>query len=168
MLHTLTTSFILFQSCPVDNSTSAIPFFLQMDANQRWDVDEAVGNMARLAIARPMWIEEPTNCDDVLGHGIIAACIKDLDIGVASGEVASSKVMFKQFFQNEALKYCQIDSCRVGVGISEILAILLMAAKAGGKVCPHAGGVGLCEYVRHLCMIDFVVFNPKDEPDRVC
>ena len=87
--------------------------------------------------------------------------------GVATGEACSNKVLFKQLLQLKAIKYCQIDSCRVA-GLSEILSILLMAAHAGVKVCPHAGGVGLCEYVRHLAMIDYVCFNPVDEPDRVC
>lgn len=142
---------------------------LMMDANQKWGVDEAIENMKRLAKFRPIWIEEPTNCDDVLGHAKIANALKKskLVCGVATGEACSNKVLFKQLLQSQAIRYCQIDSCRVS-GVSEILAILLMAAKAGVKVCPHAGGVGLCEYVRHLAMIDFVCFNPLDEMDRVC
>ena len=143
---------------------------LMMDANQKWNVDEAVRNMKTLAAFRPMWIEEPTNCDDVVGHATIAKALRAVGggaCGVATGEACANKVLFKQLLQLEAIRYCQIDSCRVA-GVNEILGILLMAAKAKVKVCPHAGGVGLCEYVRHLCMIDFVCFNPTDEPDRVC
>ena len=140
---------------------------LMMDANQKWGVNDAIENMKRLAKFRPIWIEEPTNCDDVLGHAEIARALKGTTCGVATGEACSNKVLFKQLLQSQAIKYCQIDSCRVS-GVSEILAILLMAAKANVKVCPHAGGVGLCEYVRHLAMIDFVCFNPFDEEDRVC
>ncbi len=145
---------------------------LMMDANQKWNVDRAVENMKILARApfKPIWIEEPTNCDDVVGHATIARALESVEggvCGVATGEACANKVLFKQLLQLKAVRYCQIDSCRVS-GVNEILSILLMAAKAGVKVCPHAGGVGLCEYVRHLCMIDFVCFNPKDEPDRVC
>ena len=143
---------------------------LMMDANQKWNVDEAVRNMQTLAAFRPMWIEEPTNCDDVVGHATIAKALRAVGggaCGVATGEACANKVLFKQLLQLEAIRYCQIDSCRVA-GVNEILGVLLMAAKARVKVCPHAGGVGLCEYVRHLCMIDFVCFNPTDEPDRVC
>ena len=142
--------------------------YLMMDANQKWDVQEAIENMKLLSKFKPLWIEEPTNCDDILGHLAIANALKEFsDIGVATGEVANSKIIFKQLIQTKAIKYCQIDSCCIA-GISEILSVLLMAAKANIKVCPHAGGVGLCEYVRHLAMIDYVCFNPKDELDRVC
>lgn len=142
--------------------------YLMMDANQKWDVQEAIENMKLLSKFKPLWIEEPTNCDDILGHLTIANALKEFsDIGVATGEVANSKIVFKQLIQTKAIKYCQIDSCRIA-GINEILSVLLMAAKANIKVCPHAGGVGLCEYVRHLAMIDYVCFNPKDELDRVC
>ena len=144
---------------------------LMMDANQKWNVDTAVANMKELiAAARPIWIEEPTNCDDVVGHAKIAqdlAKVRGGMCGVATGEAACNKIIFKQLLQLEAIRYCQIDSCRVA-GVNEILSILLMAAKAKVKVCPHAGGVGLCEYVRHLCMVDFVCFNPVDEQDRIC
>lgn len=143
---------------------------LMMDANQKWDVDEAVENMKRLSEFGPIWIEEPTNCDDAVGHATIAKALRGVAggrCGVATGEACANKVIFKQLLQLDAIRYCQIDSCRVA-GPNEILAILLMAAKAGVKVCPHAGGIGLCEYVRHLCMIDFICFNPKDEMDRVC
>lgn len=144
---------------------------LMMDANQKWNVDTAVKNMKKLIeAARPIWIEEPTNCDDVVGHANIAKSLSEIDggiCGVATGEAAANKIIFKQLLQLKAIRYCQIDSCRVA-GVNEILSILLMAAKAEVKVCPHAGGVGLCEYVRHLCMIDFICFNPVDQHDRIC
>ncbi|HEV2247599.1 MAG TPA: enolase C-terminal domain-like protein, partial [Terriglobia bacterium] len=114
---------------------------LMMDANQVWGVDEAIANMKVLAKFNPWWIEEPTSPDDVLGHARIARAIAP--IGVATGEQCQNRVIFKQLFQSKAISFCQIDSCRVG-SINEILAILLMAAKFGVPVCPHAGGVGLC------------------------
>lgn len=137
---------------------------LMMDANQRWEVSEAIENMAKLAEVDPWWIEEPTCPDDILGHAEIAKAIAP--IGVATGEVCQNKVMFRQLLEAKAIKFCQIDSCRVA-GPSEILAILLMAAKSGVAVCPHAGGVGLCEYVRHLVMIDYILVSGSLE-DRVC
>lgn len=141
--------------------------YLMMDANQKWGVGEAIEKMQRLQDFDPMWIEEPTSCDDVVGHQKIAQNLTRGRCGVATGEACANKVLFKQLLQLDAIRYCQIDSCRVA-GVGEILAILLMCAKKGVKVCPHAGGVGLCEYVRHLAMIDYVVFNPNDAPDRIC
>lgn len=129
---------------------------LMMDANQKWDVDEAITSMATLAKYNPYWIEEPTSPDDVLGHAKIARAVAP--IKVATGEHCQNRVMFKQFLQAGAIEICQIDSCRVG-GVNEILAILLMAAKFDVPVCPHAGGVGLCEYVQHLSMIDYVAIS---------
>lgn len=129
---------------------------LMMDANQKWDVDEAIENMAALAKYNPYWIEEPTSPDDILGHAKIAKAIAP--IKVATGEHCQNRVMFKQLLQANAIEICQIDSCRVG-GVNEILAILLMAAKFEVPVCPHAGGVGLCEYVQHLSMIDFIAIS---------
>jgi L-fuconate dehydratase len=126
---------------------------LMMDANQIWDVEEAIGNVARLAEFDPYWIEEPTHADDVLGHARIAAEVAP--IRVATGEVAANRVIFKQLLQANAIGVCQVDACRVG-GINEVLAIVLMAAKFGVPVCPHAGGVGLCEYVQHLSIFDFL------------
>ncbi len=126
---------------------------LMMDANQRWDVGEAIANMRRLARFEPWWIEEPTSPDDVLGHAAIARAIAP--IGVATGEHCQNRVMFKQLLQAEAIQFCQIDSCRLG-GVNEILAVLLMTKKFGVPVCPHAGGVGLCEYVQHLSIFDYV------------
>lgn len=129
---------------------------LMMDANQKWDVDEAIENMAALATFQPYWIEEPTSPDDILGHAKIAKAVAP--IKVATGEHCQNRVMFKQLMQANAIGICQIDSCRVG-GVNEILAILLMAAKFNIPVCPHAGGVGLCEYVQHLSMIDYIAIS---------
>lgn len=127
--------------------------FLMMDANQKWDVDEAISNMKELSQFNPLWIEEPTSPDDILGHARIAREI--VPVKVATGEHCHNRVMFKQFLQAGAMDFCQIDSCRVG-GVNELLAIILMASKFRVPVCPHAGGVGLCEYVQHLSMFDFV------------
>jgi L-fuconate dehydratase len=127
---------------------------LMMDANQVWDVDEAIANMARLAAARPYWIEEPTHADDVLGHARIARTLPS-SCRVATGEVAANRVIFKQLLQAEAIGTCQVDACRIG-GVNEVLSVLLMAAKFGVPVCPHAGGVGLCEYVQHLSIFDYL------------
>ncbi len=136
---------------------------LMMDANQRWDVGEAIENMSRLAPFNPWWIEEPTSPDDVLGHAAIAAAVAP--IGVATGEHCQNRVIFKQLLQAHAIKFCQIDSCRLG-GVNEVLAVLLMAAKFGVPVCPHAGGVGLCEYVQHLSIFDYVCVSGSLQ-DRV-
>ena len=126
---------------------------LMMDANQVWGVKEAIDNMNQLAEFKPFWIEEPTSPDDVLGHATIARAIAP--IHVATGEMCQNRVIFKQLFQANAIGICQIDSCRVG-GVNEILAIILMAAKFKIPVCPHAGGVGLCEYVQHLALFDYI------------
>ena len=129
---------------------------LMMDANGRWGVDEAIDWMRDLAAFDPYWIEEPTSPDDVLGHAAIRKAVAP--IGVATGEQCQNRVLFKQFLQAQALDFCQIDSCRLG-GVNEVLAVLLMAAKFGVPVCPHAGGVGLCEYVQHLAVFDFVAVS---------
>ena len=126
---------------------------MMVDSNQRWDVDEAIARIAELAGCGLWWAEEPTHPDDVLGHARIAKAIAP--IGVATGEHAANRVMFKQLLQANAISFCQIDSCRLG-GVNENLAVILMAAKFGVPVCPHAGGVGLCEYVQHLSMFDFI------------
>ena len=133
---------------------------LMMDANQRWDVGESIENMRMLARFNPWWIEEPTSPDDVLGHATIAKAIAP--IGVATGEHCQNRVMFKQLLQAKAISFCQIDSCRLG-GVNEILAVLLMAKKFGVPVCPHAGGVGLCEYVQHLSIFDYVCVSASLE-----
>lgn len=126
---------------------------LMMDANQRWDVDEAVEKMDALAEFDPWWIEEPTSPDDVLGHAAIRDAISP--IGVATGEQCQNRVLFKQLMQADAIDFCQIDACRLG-GVNEVLAVLLMAATYDVPVCPHAGGVGLCEYVQHLSIFDYL------------
>jgi L-fuconate dehydratase len=136
---------------------------LMMDANQKWDVDEAIENMKELAQFKPWWIEEPTSPDDILGHAKISKAVAP--IKVATGEHCQNRVMFKQFMQAGGLQICQIDACRVA-GVNEVLAILLMAAKFEIPVCPHAGGVGLCEYVQHLSMIDYIAISGNME-DRV-
>lgn len=133
---------------------------LMMDANQKWDVDEAITNMESLKKFNPWWIEEPTSPDDILGHAKIAKAVSP--ILVATGEHCQNRVMFKQLMQSGGLGICQIDSCRVG-GVNEVLAILLMAAKFKIPVCPHAGGVGLCEYVQHLSMIDYIAISGSME-----
>jgi len=126
---------------------------LMMDANQVWGVDEAIAAMGALREFDPWWIEEPTSPDDILAHATIRKAVAP--IRVATGEHVQNRVVFKQLFQAGAIDVCQIDACRVG-GVNEVLAIILMAAKFGVPVCPHAGGVGLCEYVQHLAVFDFV------------
>ena len=133
---------------------------LMMDANQVWDVNETIEKMERLAEFDPWWIEEPTSPDDVLGHAKIARAVDP--IGVATGEHCQNRVVFKQLMQAEAIRFCQIDSCRLG-GVNEVLAVLLMAAKFGIPVCPHAGGVGLCEYVQHLSIFDYIAVGASLE-----
>ena len=137
---------------------------LMMDANQCWDVDEAIVQMKALARFEPWWIEEPTSPDDVLGHARIAREIAP--IAVATGEVCQNRVMFKQLLQADAIRYVQVDSCRMG-GVNEALAVMLMANKFQKPVCPHAGGVGLCEYVQHLSIFDYVAVSGSLE-HRVC
>ena len=137
---------------------------LMMDANQVWDVPQAIEWMRALAEFKPWFIEEPTFPDDVLGHAAIARAVAPIQ--VATGEHCANRIMFKQFLQAQAIGVCQIDSCRIG-GVNEVLAVLLLAAKFGVPVCPHAGGVGLCEYVQHLAMIDFICVSGSLE-DRLC
>jgi L-fuconate dehydratase len=135
---------------------------LMIDANQVWDVDQAIAWVKELAPYKPLWIEEPTSPDDVLGHAAIRKAVKPLGVGVATGEMCQNRVIFKQLMQAQAIDFCQIDSCRLG-GVNEILAVLLMAQKFGVPVCPHAGGVGLCEYVQHLAIIDYVCVSASLE-----
>ena len=124
--------------------------------NQVWEVGDAITNMKRLAEFEPYWIEEPTSPDDVLGHATIARAIAP--IKVATGEHCQNRVIFKQLFQSDAIGFCQLDACRLG-GLNEVLAVLLLAAKFGVPVCPHAGGVGLCEYVQHISMFDYIAVS---------
>jgi L-fuconate dehydratase len=135
---------------------------LMLDANQVWEVDQAIEWVSELAEFKPWWIEEPTNPDDVLGHARIARALEPMGIGVATGEHCHNRVMFKQLFQSGAIRFAQIDPCRLG-GINEALAVQLMAAKFGVAVCPHAGGVGLCEYVQHLSIFDFLAMSTTTE-----
>ncbi|WP_186393260.1 MULTISPECIES: L-fuconate dehydratase [unclassified Pannonibacter] len=126
---------------------------LMIDANQVWEVDQAIGWVKQLAFARPWFIEEPTSPDDIEGHRKIREAVAPIQ--VATGEMCQNRIIFKQLIMRGAIDVVQIDSCRLG-GVNEILAVMLMAAKHGLKVCPHAGGVGLCEYVQHLSMIDYL------------
>jgi len=135
---------------------------LMIDANQQWDVGTAIERATDLAAYRPWWLEEPTSPDDVLGHRTIAEAIRPLGIGVATGEHCANRVLFKQLLQARAIDFCQIDSCRLG-GVNENLAVILMAAAFGVRVCPHAGGVGLCEYVQHLSMFDYIAVSATME-----
>jgi L-fuconate dehydratase len=133
---------------------------LMIDANQRWDVGEAIARVQSLAEFDLWWMEEPTSPDDVLGHAAIAKAIAP--VRVATGEHCANRVIFKQLLQAGAIGICQIDACRLG-GVNENLAVLLMAAKFGVPVCPHAGGVGLCEMVQHLAMFDFIAVSGTRE-----
>ncbi|MEN0137533.1 MAG: enolase C-terminal domain-like protein [Rhodococcus sp. (in: high G+C Gram-positive bacteria)] len=129
---------------------------LMIDANQVWDVPEAIDWVRELAPFRPWWIEEPTSPDDVLGHARIRSSVAP--IKVATGEHGMNRVLFKQMFQAEAIDVCQLDAARLA-SVNEIISVYLMAAKYGVPVCPHAGGVGLCELVQHLSMFDFVAVS---------
>ncbi|MBA8833624.1 MULTISPECIES: L-fuconate dehydratase [Rhizobium] len=134
--------------------------YLMIDANQVWDVGQAIDWVKALSFAKPFFIEEPTSPDDVAGHRKIRRAIAP--VKVATGEMCQNRIMFKQFIAEGAIDIVQIDSCRMG-GLNEVLSVLLIAAKFDLPVWPHAGGVGLCEYVQHLSMIDYVaVSGTKD------
>jgi L-fuconate dehydratase len=137
---------------------------MMLDANQVWGVEQAITAMRALAEVNPWWIEEPTSPDDILGHRRIREAIEP--IGVATGEHVHNRVMFKQLMQAGAIDFCQIDSCRLG-GVNEVIAVLLLAAKFGVPVCPHAGGVGLCEYVQHLAIFDYIAVGASLD-NRTC
>ena len=137
---------------------------LMLDANQVWGIEQAIHAIGVLAEVDPWWIEEPTSPDDVLGHRRIREAIKP--IGIATGEHVHNRVMFKQLMQAQAIDFCQVDSCRLG-GVNEVLAVLLLAAKFGVPVCPHAGGVGLCEYVQHLAIFDYIAVSGSLD-NRTC
>jgi L-fuconate dehydratase len=136
---------------------------IAIDANQRWDVMQAIAWIRDLKRFDPYWIEEPTSPDDILGHSLIRQSVAP--VKVATGEHVQNRVVFKQLIQARALDILQIDSARVG-GVNENLAILLLAAKHNLPVCPHAGGVGLCELVQHLSMFDYVALSGTTR-DRV-
>jgi L-fuconate dehydratase len=129
---------------------------LMLDANQVWDVPQAIAWVNALAEFRPLWIEEPTSPDDILGHAAIRAAVAP--IRVATGEHGHNRVMFKQFLQAGSIDYCQIDACRLA-SVNEVITVLLLAARFGVPVCPHAGGVGLCEMVQHLAIFDYVAVS---------
>ncbi len=139
-------------------------FNIMIDANQVWEVGEAIDWVKKLAFARPLFIEEPTSPDDVAGHRAIREAIAP--IKVATGEMCQNRVLFKQFIAGGAIDVVQIDACRLG-GLNEVLAVQLMAAKHGLPVWPHAGGVGLCEYVQHLSMIDYVAISGEKDDRRI-
>lgn len=124
-----------------------------MDANQAWEVREAIENIQQLAKYQPFWIEEPTSPDDVQGYVEIAKAISPINL--ATGEQRQNRILFKQFIRSGGIRFCQIDACRLG-GVNEVLVVLLVAAKFGLPVCPHGGGVGLPEYVQHLSIFDYI------------
>lgn len=131
---------------------------IAVDANQAWDVDQAIGWIREIAEFDLAWVEEPTSPDDVLGHAAIARAVAPTRI--ATGEMAQNRVLVKQFLAAGAMQVCQMDACRVG-GVNENLAIMLLAAAAGVPVIPHAGGCGLSEAVQHLAMFDFVALGQE-------
>jgi L-fuconate dehydratase len=137
---------------------------LSLDANQAWGVEQAIGAIRALSEVDPWWIEEPTSPDDVLGHKRIRDAVAP--VRVATGEHVQNRVVFKQLLQLGAIDACQLDCCRLG-GVNEVVAVVLLAAKFGVPVCPHAGGVGLCEYAQHVSMFDFVAVGASMD-DRVC
>lgn len=130
--------------------------FLMIDANQVWEVEQAIDWISRLSFANPYFIEEPTSPDDIAGHRRIREAVAP--VKVATGEMCQNRIVFKQMIAGGAIDIVQVDACRMG-GLNEVLGVLLMAAKYGLPVWPHAGGVGLCEYVQHLSMIDYVAVS---------
>lgn len=134
--------------------------YMMMDANQVWDVPQAIEWIQQLAEFRPWFVEEPTSPDDALGQAAIAKAVAP--IRIASGEACQNRILFKQFMQSGGMQVCQLDSCRLG-GVNEVLAVMLLAARYDIPVCPHAGGVGLCEYVQHLSVIDYVCVSGELE-----
>ncbi len=134
--------------------------YMMIDANQVWEVGQAIDWVRQLAPYKPFFIEEPTSPDDIAGHKAIREAVAP--VKVATGEMCQNRIVFKQMIAGGAIDIVQIDSCRMG-GLNEVLAVLLMAAKYGLPVWPHAGGVGLCEYVQHLSMIDYVAVSGTKE-----
>ena len=126
---------------------------MMVDANQVWEVDEAIDWMRELAEFEPLWIEEPVHPDDVLGHAAVSRGVAP--IGVATGEHAQNRIIFKQMLSSGAMQFCQLDACRLA-GVNEVIAVMLLAKQFDVPVCPHAGGVGLCEYVQHLSIFDHI------------
>jgi L-fuconate dehydratase len=146
--------------CRLARQTVGPDIAIAIDANQRWDVPDAIAWLRRLSDVHIAWAEEPTSPDDILGHAAIRRAVAPVPI--STGEHTHNRVMFKQLFQAGAVDLVQIDAARVG-GVNENLAILLLAAKFGVRVFPHAGGVGLCELVQHLAMADFVAISGKKD-----
>ena len=137
---------------------------LSLDANQAWGVEQAIEAIRALSEVDPWWVEEPTSPDDVLGHRRIREAVAP--VRIATGEHAQNRIVFKQLLQLGAIDACQVDCCRLG-GVNEVLAVVLLAAKFGVPVCPHAGGVGLCEYAQHVSMFDYIAVGATLD-DRVC
>ena len=137
---------------------------IALDANQVWDVPEAISWVRALAPFRPAWIEEPTSPDDILGTARVRRGVQP--VRVATGEHVANRVVFKQLLQAQAIDVMQIDACRVA-GVNENVANLLLAAKFGVPACPHAGGVGLCEMVQHLSMFDYVALSGTTEDRQI-
>ncbi len=137
---------------------------IMIDANQVWEVDQAIDWIRELAFAKPFFIEEPTSPDDISGHKAIREAIAPIKL--ATGEMCQNRIMFKQFIKDGAIDVVQIDSCRMG-GLNEVLAVMLMAAKYNLPVWPHAGGVGLCEYVQHMSMIDYIAITGEKDSKRI-
>jgi L-fuconate dehydratase len=146
--------------CRLARETVGPNIGIAVDANQRWDVPDAIAWLRRLSDIKIAWAEEPTSPDDILGHAAIRRAV--IPVPISTGEHTHNRVMFKQLFQAGAVDLVQIDAARVG-GVNENLAILLLAAKFGVRVFPHAGGVGLCELVQHLAMADFVAISGKKD-----
>jgi L-fuconate dehydratase len=142
--------------CRIARETIGDDVRLMVDANQAWEVNQAIEWLRHLAPFKPWFIEEPTSPDDVIGHRKIREHAGD--IRIATGEHCQNRILFKQFIANDAIDIVQVDACRLA-GLNEILTVYLLAAKFGKPVCPHAGGVGLCEYVQHLSMIDYVMIS---------
>lgn len=136
---------------------------MMVDANQVWDVPEAIEWIHQLKEFDPWFVEEPTSPDDILGHAAIAKAVSP--IRIATGEMCHNRIMFRQFMESGGMQVCQLDSCRLG-GVNEVLAVMLLASRFQIPVCPHAGGVGLCEYVQHLSMIDYICVSGTME-DRI-
>ena len=147
--------------CAIAREVLGSQYRIMVDANQKWDVGQAIEWMTKLEPFGLWWIEEPTSPDDIIGHKAIRDALAPAKIKVATGEQCQNRIMFKQLFQHNAIDICQIDSCRLG-GVNENLAVLLMAALFKIPVCPHAGGVGLCEYVQHLSAIDYLCIGSSD------
>ena len=127
-----------------------------VDANQQWNIEQSIKHINAYKKFDLLFVEEPTSPDDVMGFAKIKKEVGNVNL--ATGEACGGRIMFKQFLESGAMNICQIDSCRLG-SINEIITVLLMAHKFNVPVFPHAGGVGLCEYVQHLCMIDYVLIN---------